>query len=80
MNRQCNQSCVTASGQVYQYQVANVMYQMYLSNIQYQVIACQVSDIMCLIINMSVSGRYAVQTKYKIQLNTRSQHHVSGNR
>jgi len=26
-----------------------------------------------------MSGKYTVQAKYKIQLYTRSQHHVSGN-
>jgi len=28
---------------------------------------------------MSVSGKYTIQAKYKIQLNLGSQHHVSGN-
>jgi len=53
MNRQCNtsvrcdiiQSGVTELNQVYQYQVASVMYQVHLSNIQYQMIACQVSGV-----------------------------------
>ena len=58
MNKQCNtsvrcdniQSGVTASGQVYQYQViacqvSSVRYQVYLSNIQYHVIAYQVSGV-----------------------------------